>query len=343
MPTSVKALASILRSSSPNILVITGAGVSTSSGIPDYRSPGRPLYKPLQHSDFIAKESVRRRYWARSFVGYSLMAGAMPNAGHLSLAQLERLGFLNTGLITQNVDRLHQRAGHRDVLELHGTVMECECMKCKATCSRHTVQEKMTRENSAWQGLLPSSSRSKAASSETLGMLPPEPASSSSSTQQQNTNNTNETLSRHSSRPDGDVELDALDLYDPFIVPTCFNCGEAMLKPRVVFHGGNVDAAVAANAKKRTEECSGVLVVGSTLSTFSAFRLVRDISLRKLPVAIINNGNTRGDEHCTLKISEDINSVLSQLVKELSGNSIDQQMQTTKTTLNYPQVLMKQR
>ncbi len=314
---SISALMSFFRSSpSGRILVISGAGVSTKSGIPDYRSPGRPLYKPLQHVDFIQKESVRRRYWARSFVGYSLMAEAKPNAAHISLAHLENLGLIDCGLITQNVDRLHQRAGSKDVLELHGTVMEVECMKCKSLCSRSAVQEKMTRENEKWEGLLPSSSRSRAGASETLGMLPPpEPPAS---------------LARHSSRPDGDVELDALDLYDPFIVPTCDSCGEAMLRPRVVFHGGNVEVAVAANAKKRAEDCSGVLIVGSTLSTFSAYRLVRDISLKGRPIAILNRGSTRGDEHSTLRISEDIGEVLSQLVNEITmGSSAKLQMPLT--------------
>jgi NAD-dependent deacetylase sirtuin 4 len=151
-------------------------------------------------------------------------------------------------------------------------------------------------------------------------MLPPESPQTSSS------------LARHSSRPDGDVELDALDLYDPFIVPTCDSCGEAMLRPRVVFHGGNVEVAVAANAKKRAEDCSGVLIVGSTLSTFSAYRLVRDISLKGRPVAILNRGSTRGDEHSTLRISEDIGEVLSKLVNELTMEKSNPRLQMPLTS-----------
>jgi NAD+-dependent protein deacetylase sirtuin 4 len=316
------------QSSSSKTLVITGAGVSTASGIPDYRSPGRPLYKPLQHAEFISKESVRRRYWARSFIGYSVMANAKPNIAHFALSQLEKLGYINGGLITQNVDRLHQRAGHIDVLELHGTVMECECMNCKSLINRNKVQEKMAKDNKAWEGLAPSKKRSTEASESTLGMLPPDSSSSSSSSCSTSSTSSFPSFSssqqllqqpRHSTRPDGDVELDALDLYDPFIIPTCDICGEPALKPRVIFHGGNVDSAVAANAKKRAEECSSLLIIGSTLSTFSAYRLVRDVSLLKKPILILNKGITRGDEHASIKINEDLVFVLSKTIKELTG------------------------
>ena len=334
------------QSSSSKTLVITGAGVSTASGIPDYRSPGRPLYKPLQHAEFISKESVRRRYWARSFIGYSVMANAKPNIAHFALSQLEKLGYINGGLITQNVDRLHQRAGHIDVLELHGTVMECECMNCKSLINRNKVQEKMAKDNKAWEGLAPSKKRSFEASESTLGMLPPDSSSSSSSSCSTSSTSSFPSSSssqqllqqpRHSTRPDGDVELDALDLYDPFIIPTCDFCFEPALKPRVIFHGGNVDSAVAANAKKRAEECSSLLIIGSTLSTFSAYRLVRDVSLLKKPIVILNKGITRGDEHASLKINEDLGFVLSNTIKDLTGeeNFLKEESQETINTNHF--------
>ena len=332
------------QSSSSKTLVITGAGVSTASGIPDYRSPGRPLYKPLQHAEFISKESVRRRYWARSFIGYSVMANAKPNIAHFALSQLEKLGYINGGLITQNVDRLHQRAGHIDVLELHGTVMECECMNCKSLINRNKVQEKMAKDNKAWEGLAPSKKRSFEASESTLGMLPPDSSSSSSSSCSTSSTSSFPSSSssqqllqqpRHSTRPDGDVELDALDLYDPFIIPTCDICGEPALKPRVIFHGGNVDSAVAANAKKRAEECSSLLIIGSTLSTFSAYRLVRDVSLLKKPIIILNKGITRGDEHASLKINEDLVFVLSNTLKDLTGGNFLKEESQEMTNNNH--------
>lgn len=116
-------------------MVLSGAGISTASGIPDYRSPNRPAYKPLQNADFFRKESVRRRYWARSSLGYRRLSAAEPNGAHLLVAALEAAGCVRS-VITQNVDRLHQRAGSRNVLELHGTVHEVACMDCGLVLSR---------------------------------------------------------------------------------------------------------------------------------------------------------------------------------------------------------------
>ena len=97
------------------IAVLTGAGVSTGSGIPDYRSPGRPQRTPIQHREFVTSEATRRRYWARSLAGWPRIAAARPNPVHDALARLELAGRM-TGLVTQNVDRLHRRAGSRDVV-----------------------------------------------------------------------------------------------------------------------------------------------------------------------------------------------------------------------------------
>jgi NAD-dependent SIR2 family protein deacetylase len=123
------------------VLVLTGAGISTASGIPDYRGPdgvrrGKP---PVQGPEFRKFEAVRKRYWARSMVGYPVMARAAPNPAHLAIAELQadaRLG----GLITQNVDGLHQRAGSRDVIELHGNIHGVVCLDCHARLSRGFVQ-----------------------------------------------------------------------------------------------------------------------------------------------------------------------------------------------------------
>src|SRR5687768_8913191 len=102
-------------------VVLTGAGISTDSGIPDYRGPEtrRRARNPVQHREFVRSAAARKRYWARSMLGFARFAAAAPNAGHQALTQLERDGLLH-GLITQNVDSLHQRAGSREVIELHG-------------------------------------------------------------------------------------------------------------------------------------------------------------------------------------------------------------------------------
>ncbi|MFI5429760.1 Sir2 family NAD-dependent protein deacetylase [Aeromicrobium sp. UC242_57] len=110
-------------------LTLTGAGVSTDSGIPDYRGPGSPVRTPMTYQDFIRSPENRQRYWARAHVGWSRMRRAEPNTTHLLLAEMESAGRL-TGLITQNVDGLHSRAGHRDVIDLHGRIDRVVCLTC---------------------------------------------------------------------------------------------------------------------------------------------------------------------------------------------------------------------
>ena len=126
--------------------VLTGAGCSTESGIPDYRGPGSKPRNPIQHRDFVEKEATRRRYWARSAIGWPRMAGAKPNAAHDAIARLESAGHL-TGLITQNVDRLHHKAGSREVLELHGALAEVRCLECNVCESRDDLQARMLELN----------------------------------------------------------------------------------------------------------------------------------------------------------------------------------------------------
>jgi len=130
------------------IAVITGAGCSTGSGIGDYRDRqgGWKRPPPVQMQDFVARESARRRYWARSMLGWPMMSGATPNSAHGALAALERGGWL-TGLVTQNVDGLHQQAGHQRVLELHGALAEVICLACGARGRRHEVQQRLERDN----------------------------------------------------------------------------------------------------------------------------------------------------------------------------------------------------
>lgn len=131
------------------VLVLTGAGLSTDSGIPDYRGPGSPPRTPMTFQEFIASPANRQRYWARSHVGWARMGGAEPNAGHLALAELERRGLL-TGLITQNVDGLHERAGHRDVIDLHGRVDRVVCLDCGTRSGRAELQERLDALNPGW-------------------------------------------------------------------------------------------------------------------------------------------------------------------------------------------------
>jgi NAD-dependent SIR2 family protein deacetylase len=135
----------------PRLLVLTGAGCSTASGIPAYRdASGRWLQrKPILYHEFIASAATRRRYWARSFRGWPVMASASINDGHRALAALERAGHL-TGVITQNVDGLHRRAGQRRLIELHGRLDRVRCLDCAGDECRHGLQERLAGLNRDW-------------------------------------------------------------------------------------------------------------------------------------------------------------------------------------------------
>jgi len=133
------------------IVVLSGAGCSTESGIPDYRGPDTPPRKrpPIQHREFVDKAEHRRRYWARSTLGWPRLAGARPNDGHRALAQLEGAGVL-AGLITQNVDGLHHAAGSRAVVELHGALARVRCLACGEVTTRDELQARLHAANPTW-------------------------------------------------------------------------------------------------------------------------------------------------------------------------------------------------
>ncbi len=130
------------------VVVLSGAGLSTSSGIPAYRDrEGNWQHsKPIEHKEFLNFESVRKRYWARSFLGWPTVGLAKPTRGHEALAHLESLGRIVL-TITQNVDGLHQKAGSRSVLELHGGLHRVSCLQCQRIHSRDVVQEWMREAN----------------------------------------------------------------------------------------------------------------------------------------------------------------------------------------------------
>jgi NAD-dependent SIR2 family protein deacetylase len=128
------------------VVALTGAGMSTDSGIPDYRGPGSPRRTPMTYQEFLSGEAAQRRYWARSHVGWARMAHATPNAGHLALAALERCGALQ-GLITQNVDGLHAAAGNRAVIDLHGRIADVVCVGCRRRSTRAALQERLATLN----------------------------------------------------------------------------------------------------------------------------------------------------------------------------------------------------
>jgi NAD-dependent SIR2 family protein deacetylase len=132
------------------IVALTGAGCSTESGIPDYRGGGRPAPRnPIQHDAFMRRAEVRRRYWARATLGWERFSAAAPNPAHAALAALEASGHL-AGVITQNVDRLHQRAGSRRVVELHGALADVACLRCGLHEPRAELQARLLAANPGW-------------------------------------------------------------------------------------------------------------------------------------------------------------------------------------------------
>jgi NAD-dependent deacetylase sirtuin 4 len=265
-----------------SVLFLTGAGVSTSSGIPDYRSPGRLPYRPLQHAEFVASAAVRQRYWARSYLGWPRMRDAQPNASHAALVRLQALG-LCAQLITQNVDSLHLKAGHPSVLQLHGTLFEVECLQCGAPLlCRNALQARMAAANAAW---------------------------------------TQRFASAAVQRPDGDMELPA-ESYPLFATPRCSACGGEQLKPAVTFFGGNVPVGVVQASLRLAAEADAVVVAGSTVSTFSAFRLVRGVAERGRPVVVVKRGGVgRADALATLLVEEEVGEALAGLAAALGGGA----------------------
>lgn len=142
----VASLAALLRERPA--VVLSGAGCSTESGIPDYRGPDGSLRgrQPIRFQEFMADPAARTRYWARSSAGWTRFSASRPNAAHQALAALERAGFVD-GIITQNVDGLHQAAGSRTVIDLHGRLAEVVCMECGAVTRREHVQQRLEALN----------------------------------------------------------------------------------------------------------------------------------------------------------------------------------------------------
>ena len=128
------------------LAIVTGAGISTDSGIPDYRGPDSPPRNPMTFQQFIGDSAFRRHYWARNHIGWRFMDGARPNLGHRAAASLERSGRA-VGVITQNVDLLHTKAGARNVIDLHGTYAQVRCLDCQKLISRTTLAERLEEAN----------------------------------------------------------------------------------------------------------------------------------------------------------------------------------------------------
>jgi NAD-dependent SIR2 family protein deacetylase len=273
---AVRSLACLMRGR--RTLVLSGAGVSTESGIPDYRGPQGTLRarKPMQFREFAGSEDARRRYWARSAVGWARLDAAQPNPSHIALARTELSGSV-IGVITQNVDRLHQAAGSRRVIELHGSLAAVRCMACGREEARVDFQARLLAANpQRWD---------------------PDPSAATA--------------------PDGDVDLGPSQEAG-FVVPRCLHC-QGVLKPDVVFFGESVPAPRVQAAWDMAAEAEVLLVVGSSLAVFSGFRLVDRAFREGKPIAIVNQGETRGDAMATVRIEARLGDVLPRVAAALEA------------------------
>ena len=275
------------------VLVLSGAGLSTESGIPDYRGPTGLARRgsgatPMTYQVFTGGADARRRYWARSHLGWRHIARAVPNDGHRAVAALSRRGLL-AGIITQNVDGLHQAAdsgvgpgaasaagpvtGRAAITELHGSLHRVLCLSCGQRTARSDLDRRLAAANPGW-----------------------DPGSVSVN-------------------PDGDAALDD-EAVASFGVADCAACG-GVLKPDVVFFGENVPPARTRACYDLVEAASALVVLGSSLTVMSGFRYVRHAARRGRPVVIVNQGATRGDGYAAATLDAPLGQTLTSLVAAL--------------------------
>jgi len=267
------ALAALVRGG--GVVVLSGAGLSTESGIPDYRGPtgaARPSV-PMTYQVFTGDPAARRRYWARSHLGWRTIALARPNAGHRAVAQLQAAGLVE-GIVTQNVDGLHTAGGARDVVELHGSLNRVVCLGCRALTPRTELDVRLRLANPDW-------------SAQTTAI-----------------------------NPDGDVSLPD-EALDGFRVVSCRTC-DGVLKPDVVFFGETVPLERVEQSYAQVHRARLLLVLGSSLQVMSGHRFVLRAAKLGTPVAIVNQGETRGDPHATLKLELPLGRALPRLVQAVA-------------------------
>jgi NAD-dependent SIR2 family protein deacetylase len=255
-----------------NVVVLSGAGISTDSGIPDYRGPtgaAQRNHQPMTYQTFVGDPQARHRYWARSFAGWRRMAEAQPNAAHRAVARLQGLGVVS-GVITQNVDGLHQSAGARDVIELHGGLDRTVCLNCSTRTAREEIESRLHEANPNFRARITAIN------------------------------------------PDGDADL-ADDQLDDFVMIVCPVCGDGPLKPDVIFFGENVPRDRVDRCYELVANAGLLLVLGSSLTVMSGYRFVRRANELGVPVAIVNQGPTRGDDDAEIRIDAPLGEILPRL------------------------------
>ncbi|TQN74404.1 NAD-dependent protein deacylase SIR4 [Colletotrichum shisoi] len=287
-------------------VVLTGAGLSVSSGLADYRGVNgtyrvNKTYRPIYYHEFIANHEARKRYWARSFLGWTSLHKASPNRGHYAIRDLGQLGLIRS-VVTQNVDTFHSKA-HPDIptLELHGYLRSTVCVACRNEYPRDAFQDELARLNPAWAAFLVEALASGALDTE-------DPAERKDKGIRTN--------------PDGDVDLPGAP-YTTFRYPACPHClakppstpegarhvvevdadgawkptsSGGVLKPAVVMFGESIPGQVKTAAEEAIDGAGKLLILGTSLATYSAWRLAKKALDRGMPIAIVNTGGVRGED-----------------------------------------------
>jgi len=291
----------------PNSTVIlSGAGISVASGLADYRGTNgtyrqNKTYRPIYYHEFLANHEARKRYWARSFLGWTNLHKARPNSAHYAIKNLGDMGLVRS-VVTQNVDSFHSKA-HPDIptLELHGYLRALTCVTCHNDLPREQFQESLSKLNPAWAAFLAEAIESGALDTEN----PDERRAKGMKT-----------------NPDGDVDLPGAP-YSTFRYPACPHClakppiaGDGtqtkvevdeegawnptstagILKPSVVMFGESIASRVKETAEQAIDGSGKLLVLGTSLATYSAWRLARRAQERGMPIGILNLGGVRGEE-----------------------------------------------
>ncbi|MGP9536395.1 Sir2 family NAD-dependent protein deacetylase [Brachybacterium sp. AOP43-C2-M15] len=253
------------------VAVLTGAGMSTGSGLPDYRGRDAVPRSPMTYQEFMRHDLARRRYWARSTVGWEQFRSARPGATHRLLAALDPTPLPLTAVITQNVDGLHAAAGSDPVVDLHGRLDRVRCQQCDALSARTALHQRMLSMNPELAARLP------------------------------------ELAADAAQAPDGDAEVDRTST---FRYPPCALCG-GILKPDVVSFGESARPEVVAAAFAALEAAEALLVLGSSLTVQSGLRFVRAAGKSGKDVVILNDGPTRADPEATLRLHGRLEDVLA--------------------------------
>ena len=297
------------REHTPNHLstvVLTGAGISVASGLADYRgSRGtyrvNKTYRPIYYNEFVANHEARKRYWARSFLGWTTLHKARPNASHYAVKHLGDLGLVRS-VITQNVDSFHPQAHPLiPTIELHGYLRSLVCINCHEELPRDVFQDELARLNPAWAAFLEEVKASGALDTE--------------NPEEQNARGMK-------TNPDGDVDLPGAP-YTTFRYPACPKClarppraadgsratveidadgawksssTAGILKPAVIMFGESVRTETKVAAEEALESAERLLVLGTSLATYSAWRLAKMAKDRGIPIAIVNLGGVRGED-----------------------------------------------